>query len=387
MTDFHKLARLGLVAGLLVTSVIPQAVAGQECPPFPLPADAAASAGWAPDGLAALRRLASMLDVQSMLILTDGREIFRFGDIDRVNTVHSIRKSLLSALIGQEVTKGVIDLQQPIGTLSIGKKVALLSTESQATIENLLTSQSGIYLPAAGDTDKATLPTRGRDRPGSVWVYSNWGFNALGAVYSEATGRDLFQAFTERIAKPLCMGEQKEIGGAYQYRRDWLGRVLDPFPAYHLRLTARDLARFGQMYLQAGRWNGQQIVPSDWVVVSTRAHANTNEPVFNSYGYLWWVVSENRADQPASTRCGELPIGSFAAAGYGGHWLIVVPAWQSVIVTRMNTDAWLAPTVLSALERENLLCAIIRARRIPKSPKDEQSKDSLAEQRDDRMCQ
>jgi CubicO group peptidase (beta-lactamase class C family) len=354
-------------------------MAGQECPPFPLPADAEAATGWAPDGLAALRRLASMLDVQSMLILTDGREIFRVGDIDRVNTVHSIRKSLLSAMIGQEVAKGVIDLQQPIGTLSIGRKVALLPTEFEATIENLLTSQSGIYLPAAGDTDKANLPTRGRDRPGLVWVYSNWGFNALGAVYSEATGRDVIQAFNERVAKPLCMGERKEIGGAYQYRRDWLGRVLDPFPAYHLRLTARDLARFGQMYLQAGEWNGQQIVPGDWVTASTRAHVHTNEPVFNAYGYLWWVVSENRADQSTNTGRGELPIGSFAAAGYGGHWLIVVPAWRSVIVTRMNTDAWFTPTVLSSIERENLLRAIIRAHRTPKSAKDVQSKDSPPE--------
>jgi CubicO group peptidase (beta-lactamase class C family) len=383
MPDFHKLARLGLVACILVTSVTPHAVAGQECPPFPLPADAAAAAGWAPDGLAALHRLASMLDVQSMLILTDGREILRVGDIDRVNTVHSIRKSLLSALIGQEVAKGVIDLQQPIGTLSVGKKVTLLSTESQATIENLLTSQSGIYLPAAGDTDKANLPTRGRDRPGLVWVYSNWGFNALGAVYGELTGRDLIQAFNERVAKPLCMGGGKEIGGAYQYRRDWLGRVLDPFPAYHLRLTARDLARFGQMYLQAGWWNGQQIVPSDWVNASTGAHAHTDEPVFNAYGYLWWVVSEGRAGQSTNKGNGGLPMGSFAAAGYGGHWLIVVPAWRSVIVTRMNTDAWFAPTVLSSIEREHLLRAIIRAHRLPKSLNDAKGKDSPPEQQDD----
>jgi hypothetical protein len=85
-----------------------------------------------------------------------------------------------------------------------------------------------------------------------------------------------------------------------------------------LYLTARDLARFGFLYLNAGRWEKREILPAAWVWESTRPHT-AKDPVWADYGYQWWVGQDD--DLPA-----------FAALGYGGQAIHVVPMLDLVVV-------------------------------------------------------
>ena len=116
----------------------------------------------------------------------------------------------------------------------------------------------------------------------------------------------------------------------YEY---WLSQ----HPYYGFRISARDLAHFGQLFLQEGEWQGtssanaEQIVPAGWVEESTQPHSRTGKSgTYSGYGYMWWVAAEDM---------GAIQKGSYCASGYGGHTLEVLPDLETVIVIRINTDA------------------------------------------------
>ena len=92
-----------------------------------------------------------------------------------------------------------------------------------------------------------------------------------------------------------------------------------------LKLPSRDLAKFGYLYLNGGRWDGRQVVPAGYVAASTRRHSSP-PPGFpaEGYGYQWWVTSQ--AGHP-----------SFLAVGYGGQFVQVVPDLDLVVV--VTSDA------------------------------------------------
>jgi CubicO group peptidase (beta-lactamase class C family) len=102
--------------------------------------------------------------------------------------------------------------------------------------------------------------------------------------------------------------------------------------AYPFRISARDLARFGLLYLRGGKWNGRQIVPEEWVRTST---TGTQQIGANSggYEYLWWIEVNGRHFANV-----DLGGGSFSARGSGGHVLLVAPAHDLVVVHRVDTD-------------------------------------------------
>lgn len=89
--------------------------------------------------------------------------------------------------------------------------------------------------------------------------------------------------------------------------------------AHGLYLRARDMAKFGYLYLNRGLWDGQQIIPAAWVDVSTQPHIQGGFPQDADYGYLWWVTAERGYTM-------------YFAAGYGGQYIAVVPELDLVIV-------------------------------------------------------
>src|SRR5262249_46344687 len=97
------------------------------------------------------------------------------------------------------------------------------------------------------------------------------------------------------------------------------------FPAYVFYASARDLARFGLLYLRGGRWRDHQIVPTRWVSDSVKPYSTTQS--HSGYGYLWWTTLP---DQPVGAV--DLPAGSYFAAGNGGQFVFVIPARDLVVV-------------------------------------------------------
>src|SRR5262249_45760566 len=96
------------------------------------------------------------------------------------------------------------------------------------------------------------------------------------------------------------------------------------YPAYHFRLTVRDMARLGYLFLRNGDWNGNQLVPASWVEESTRSYSGTDRGF--GYGYLWWVKGVG------------LPVNSFNAWGAPGKYIVVIPERDLVVAFVNHTE-------------------------------------------------
>jgi len=284
--------------------------------------------GWSREKLKPARDYAATIDTAAVMIVVDGQVLDEWGRTKQRYNVHSIRKSLLSALYGIHVNEGQIDLKKSMVQLGIDdNEPSLTAIEKQATLHDLLKARSGVYHPALYETErmKAARPQRGSHAPGEFWYYNNWDFNVLGEVFERETKTNLFSEFKARIADPLQMEDFRTADCAYVTGADSV------YPAYPFRMTARDMARFGLLFLRGGEWNGKQVIPANWVKQSVTSYSNAGDR--GGYGYLWWVAVGG-THLPGV----DLPDGAYSARGAHGHYILVVPTLDLVIVHRVGSD-------------------------------------------------
>lgn len=313
----------------------------------------AVEVGWSREVLAEAREFSSTLNTEAVMIVTGGRVVEEWGAVDSKFNIHSIRKSLLSALCGLQVAEGRLNLDSTLAELGIDDRSPLSEVEKRATVRQLLQARSGVYHPALYETArmKALRPARHSHEPGTFWYYNNWDFNALGTIYEKAAGAGIYEEFARRIAAPIGMQDYETTDGAYVTGEDSIHR------AYPFRLTARDLARFGLLYLRGGQWNGTQVLPAEWIRESI--HPASDAGTNGGYSYLWWNC-RNGLHFPGVT----LPADSYSARGAGGHYLLVLPSLDTLIVHRVNTD--ISGRRVEAEEFGELMRRILAARRLPK---------------------
>lgn len=311
--------------------------------------------GWSIDVLEKARQFAATIDTAAVTIVHRGRPVYQWGDVSARYKCHSIRKSLLSALIGIYVEEGRIDLEATLADLGIDDREGLTERERTATVMDLLTARSGIYHPTHYETPRMVRikPARHSFGPGTWWCYNNWDFNALGTIFEQCVGTSIFEAFRERIAEPIGMED-------YRYddtRRDgeYVHSESSMHAAYPFRLSARDLARFGVLFLDGGRWNGTQVVPEKWVRMSVRPYSLAGDR--GAYGYMWWVANQDIHFPQMS-----VPHGTYSARGARGHYIVVVPERELVVVHRVDTDT--AGRKVGALAFGALLETILEAQRV-----------------------
>jgi CubicO group peptidase (beta-lactamase class C family) len=291
-----------------------------------LPAD---SGGWSAATLAKAEAWSKLIGSTAVMIVQHGLVVAQWGDVAAKLPLASVRKSLLSALIGIAVERRQITLDATLRELGIDDNAPSLSAgEKTATVRDLLEARSGVYHPALYETrGMAELrPPRSSHKPGTFWYYNNWDFNALGAIYEHATGSSIYDAFEREIARPIGMEDYRRSDGKY------VTGAASVYPAYSFDMSARDLARFALLYLNAGRWRDDQIVPAQWVKVSTRSYSQTG--FGPGYGFLWWTGSADNSIAPVV----KLPPGTFFAWGAGGQFAFVMPAADVVVVNRAPHD-------------------------------------------------
>ena len=164
----------------------------------------------------------------------------------------------------------------------------------------------------------ANRPPRGTQLPGAHWYYNNWDFNVLGTIFEKLTGKSIFEEFEQRIAIPIGMQDYSARDGIYQTGDASIHRQ------YMFSVSARDMARFGHLYLRGGRWGGKQIIPAEWIARSTTPYSLATEDVanpFTGYGLLWWTSDWG-----------------YSALGQDGHFIAVVPSKDLVVVHRVMYD-------------------------------------------------
>jgi len=290
-------------------------------------------AGWSKERLAAARQFADTdsIHTSAVMIVLGGEIVDQWGDFDKKIDAYSVRKSLISALYGIYSSEGVIDINETLEQLGIDDSPdPLTKEEKQARVVDLLRARSGVYHLVDFETASMTKnrPARGSHAPGTFWYYNNWDFNVLGTIFEKRTGLKIGQAFYERIAKPIGMQDFQPNDVFY------FGGPASIHPTYHFEITARDLARFGLLYLHHGRWNGKQVVPEAWVEKSSHASEmiSSNGVNLGGYEYLWWIDYGGVHFPEVS-----LP-GIYSARGAGAHYLFVIPTLDLVVVHRTDND-------------------------------------------------
>jgi len=293
-----------------------------------------ASLGWVPSKIDEVKRFAATLPPASAMVIDRGYVIAQWGDPARRVKVSSIRKSLLSALIGIHVAEGAINLDQTLEELGVDDSPPLTTTEKHATVKMLLQSRSGVYHNYVAGTPKMLdgRPVRGSHEPGSFWYYNNWDFNALGTIFEQTTHTKIVSDFVRRIATPIGMQDFREQD-MYYLANSPNEPQQSNHRAYHFRLTVRDMARFGYLFLRKGRWRDTSVVPEEWVAASVRPYSETGHG--GGYGYLWWVDGLG------------VPAKSYSAQGALGKNIIVFPERGIVVAyqnhTELPDDAQLKP--------------------------------------------
>ncbi|WP_298838930.1 serine hydrolase [uncultured Roseobacter sp.] len=243
--------------------------------------------------------------VTSLLVLSDGKivhEDYRLGTgPDDLRISWSMAKSYLSALTGVLVARGVIGDLDALVTDLVPQLAG--GAYEGSTIRHVLNMATGVtfdedYLDKNSDINRmgrilalggemdtfaAGLTEKFAD-PGAQWQYVSIDTHVLGMVLRAASGKSVVELMSEHIIAPLG------VRRAPYYLTDGTGVA---FALGGLNMTTRDYARFGQMFLQQGRWQDQQIIPADWVVQSTTASAPTGDDQMG-YGFQWWMPRDAR---------------------------------------------------------------------------------------------
>ena len=282
------------------------------------------TAGFSTQKLEAAKAQFKKMRSSSLMVVHQGKVVAAWGDVSRRFLAHSIRKSLMSAMYGIYEEKGRIDLNKTLQALGIDDLQGLSDQEKQATVQNLITARSGIYHPAAYEPKsmKRNRPQRGSAQPGERFFYNNWDFNTLLTILEQEADLKFFEAIQKDISDPLGMEDLRPEDMNYRLEKE-----SSQHPAYLFKISTRDLARFGQLYLNKGSWNGRQLVPADWVSTSTKAFSTDLGGFSNrgGYGYLWWVDAKTYSEP------------TYFASGSGGHRLYIFPKSELVIVHRVNS--------------------------------------------------
>ena len=277
--------------------------------------------GWSSEQLGNAFNFAQDLGSSSVIVVSKGQLVAEWGVTNKRISAHSVRKSIVSALYGIAVERGLIDTQSTLEELGIDDQNPPLSpVEKQARLVDLLMSRSGIYHDSVRDDVGGGRPERGSHPPGTFFYYNNWSFNALGSIFEQKIGLSLGEAFKQWIAEPTGMQDFRPKDVKYESSS---GSI---HPAYRFWMTARDLTRLGVLFQQQGRWNDRQIISPEWIDESTATYSDRGNGF--GYGYMWWTKVS-------------LPFwssdGAYFASGTGGQVIFVDPDRKLVIVHRTDT--------------------------------------------------
>jgi CubicO group peptidase (beta-lactamase class C family) len=281
-------------------------------------------AGFSSDKLKSVTDLYEKNGASALMVVYNGNVLLSKGDIVRRYDCHSMRKSLVSALYGIYSSQGKIDIHKTLKEIGIDDTEKLTEQEQSATIQDLLKARSGVYIPAFGEAQsmKDARPARGSHPHNTFFYYNNWDFNVLGSIFQKEIGVSLFEAFEESLAKPLEMEDFRLFDGRF-----WRDSTLQTmYPKYDIKMSARDLARFGVLYCNDGIWNRAQILSKNWITESFTPYSTMDHRTYKeSYGYLWWIQVLDDS------------IPMYSGLGWGGHIVVIVPKYNLVLVKRHDT--------------------------------------------------
>ena len=279
-------------------------------------------------------------DIHSVMIVKDGQVIFSRWQSEGVDTVphvlHSVSKTFTATAVGLAIADGKMALTDKVIDYFPDKLPAEVSDNLKAmTVRDLLTMSCGhdvepSFRNAEQDWVTAFLAHPVVHEPGTFYLYNSLGTYMLSAIVQKVTGEKVVDYLDTRLFQPLHI-----------VKPQW-----DESPqgincgGWGLYLKTEDLAKMGLLLLQKGEWNGQQIIPAEWVAEMSKKQVDSVNPGtrledaaskgmtvetsdwMQGYGYQMW-------------RCRP---GCFRADGARGQYIIVVPEKNAVIAITSNVE-------------------------------------------------
>ena len=278
----------------------------------------------------ALERAAALPNLHTLLVARAGEErlgqVFRGPGLDRPVNVKSVSKSVMAALAGAAIERGILDgVDQRIVPVLDGLVPADADPRVEAiTVDHLLTMRAGLERTSgrnygrwvnSPDWVRYALSRPFVDQPGGRMLYSTGSYHLLSAVLTRASGRSTLELAREWLGEPLGIDIPP-------WTRDPQGFYLG---GNNMMLAPRALLRFGEMYRQGGSYGGRRVLPASWVETSwtPRVRSRFTGP---HYGYGGFIA-----------RARGRPV--YYAWGYGGQMIYVVPELALTVVVTSDSTA------------------------------------------------
>ncbi|MBA4383714.1 MAG: hypothetical protein C0410_03170 [Anaerolinea sp.] len=232
--------------------------------------------------------------------------------------IYSVTKSVTSALIGIAIADGSLGDVQTKLISYFPSIVPADPAKNEISLENILSMTSGIewmeplhsglndhwWIIDAEDPAQYFFTPALIEEPGKVFNYNSGGSHMLSLIIQQSTGEKAAAFAEKRLFSPLSISD-------YSWESDLSGHSLG---STGLELLPFDMAKIGQLYLNGGKWQGEQLLSSDWVSNSIQVHSHPSESM--GYGYQWWIR----------------PQGDYYALGWGGQQIRVFPKQDMVVV-------------------------------------------------------
>ncbi len=239
---------------------------------------------------------------------------------DKPHVLHSLSKSFTSTAVGLAVAEGKLSIDDPVLKFFPEDAPAQPADKLKAMrVRDLLTMSTGQDVEPKFKADEVWTRTFLAQpvpfKPGTHFLYNSAGTHMLSAIVRKVTGETVLDYLKPRLFEPLGI-ENPEWGASPQG---------NSFGGWGLKIRTEDIAKFGQLYLQKGMWQGKQLIPAEWVAQATAKQvSNGSDPTKDwdqGYGFQFW-------------RC---RYDAYRGDGAHGQFCIVMPEQDAVVAITANT--------------------------------------------------
>lgn len=290
---------------------------------------------------------ADSLEIHSLMIVSNGDVIYEDwrngGDASKKHVLNSVSKTFTSIAVGMAVSEGKLKLDEKVVDIfpeylpeTVSENLKAMEVKDLLTMTCGQASDQTFEWQRLAESDSTFnwvsqfLSYPVDYRPGIIYCYNSVGTLMLSAIVQKRAGQKLIDYLTPRLFEPLGIEDP-----CWEETKDGIC-----YGGWGLYLKTEDLAKAGQLLLQKGKWNGQQVIPETWVAEMTRMQTESAPAGINliqlaedstreidpdwiqGYGYQMWMCRN----------------GAFRADGARGQFIIVLPGQNSVVVMTADTS-------------------------------------------------
>lgn len=289
------------------------------------------------EAMAYLKSICGKDGVSQAVVVRNGYVIWKGSYIDKMHNIFSCTKSFTSTVLGLLIDDGKCSLE----TLAKDYVPSLKKRYPTLTLRHFTTLTSGYEAVHKTTPFSPDIPLF---ESGTKFHYGDTSMNQFANVLTRIAGEPIEELFKRRIAEPCGLNLEKWRWGNFGVVDGLLVNGGSGSQSKGMHISAQELARFGLLFLNRGKWNGNQLISAEWVEQATSAQVHTYVPPYKrrawytsligAYGFNWWV---NGARRDGKLRWPQAPPKTAAVQGNYNNYCFIVPEWEMVIV-RLGTD-------------------------------------------------